>query len=63
MITEKQAIDIAKRYGLQNEIIHCIHELNMDPEAALYEWDLLDLNNNSEIDESGAAQYFEAEFV
>ena len=64
IITESEALNIARQYGLENEVARCIHEQFMDPWDALYEWDLLspeDFNDN--VDESGAEQFVETEYT
>jgi hypothetical protein len=63
-LTESDALNIAKQYGLEQEVAHCIHELFMDPCDALYEWDLLNPEDfNDSINESGAEQYIENEYT
>lgn len=64
IITEAEALRIARQYGLENEVADCIHKQFMDPWDALYEWDLLnpeDFNDN--VDESGAEQFVETEYT
>ena len=64
IITEGEALQRAKEYGLEREVAQCIHEQFMDPWDALYEWDLLnpeDFNDN--VDESGAGQFVETEYT
>lgn len=42
-ITKEQAeaINLAKKYGLEDEVECAMFELGMSPEEALAEWDLL----------------------
>ena len=64
IITEAEALRIARQYGLENEVADCIHKQFMDSCDALYEWDLLspeDFNDN--VDESGAEQFVETEYT
>ena len=64
IITEEEALQRAREYGLEGEITYCIHKLKMDPWDALYEWDLLnntDYDNN--YDDPGANQYVENEYT
>ena len=64
IITEGEALQRAREYGLELEVARCIHEMSMDPWDALYEWDLLspeDFNDN--VDESGAEQFVETEYT
>ena len=63
-ITYTDALNIARKKGLEYEIARAINEQGLSPWEALYEWDLVsyeayDINDYS----SGAAQYNEAEFV
>lgn len=39
-MTREEAIKLAKKYCLEDEVIYCIDELGMSPEEALYEWDI-----------------------
>ena len=54
IITENEALEIAREYKLEDEVTRCIHEMSMDPWDALCEWDLLnesdyeDYNNRSD---------------
>ena len=41
IITENEALEIAREYKLEYEVARCIHEMTMDPWDALREWDLL----------------------
>ena len=41
IITENEALEIAREYRLEYEVARCIHEMSMDPWDALCEWDLL----------------------
>ena len=41
IITENEALEIAREYKLEYEVTRCIHEMSMDPWDALREWDLL----------------------
>lgn len=38
---KKEALKIARAYGLDNEVKYCIECCGMTPEEALKEWDLL----------------------
>lgn len=38
---KKEALKIARQYGLDNEVKYCIKYCGMTPEEALREWDLL----------------------
>ena len=54
IITENEALEIAREYKLEYEVTRCIHEMSMDPWDALREWNLLneldyeDYNNRSD---------------
>ena len=54
IITENEALEIAREYRLEYEVAKCIHEMSMDPWDALREWNLLnesdyeDYNNRSD---------------
>ena len=48
IITENEALEIAREYKLEYEVTRCIHEMSMDPWDALHEWDLL---NESDYEE------------
>lgn len=39
-MSRADAIALADKYGLAEEVTHAIDDLGMDPEAALYEWDI-----------------------
>ena len=41
IITENEALEIAREYRLEYEVARCIHEMSMDPWDALRGWDLL----------------------
>ena len=38
IITEGEALQRAREYGLEAEVARCIHEMSMDPWDALYEF-------------------------
>lgn len=38
---QAEAINLAKKYGLEAEVEYAMFELGMSPEEALAEWDLL----------------------
>ena len=45
-IEEKQrefekGLALAQEHGLEAEYLHCVNELNMTPEQALKEWDII----------------------
>ena len=40
-MTRAEAIAAAAKYRLQGEVIYCMDHLNMEPEEALAEWDIL----------------------
>ena len=63
IISEAEALRIAREYGLEKEIAQCIHEEFMEPSDALYEYDLLNDNESSNEDFSGANQYIETEYT
>lgn len=64
IITEDEALQRAREYGLEWEVAQCIHEAFMDPWDALYEWDLLtDFDYGDYDDRSGAEQYVENEYT
>lgn len=63
IISEAEALRIAREYGLEKEIARCIHEEFMEPSDALYEYDLLNDNELSNEDFSGANQYIETEYT
>jgi len=64
IITEGEALQRAREYGLEYEVAQCIHEQFMDPWDALYEWDLLkELDYDNSHDDSGAEQFVENEFT
>ena len=64
IITEAEALQRAREYGLEREVARCIHEQFMDPWDALCEWDLLKESDWSITqDESGAEQYVETEYT
>ena len=64
IITEAEALRIARQYGLENEVADCIHKQFMDPWDALYEWDLLeDSDYDNSQDDSGAEQFVENEYT
>ena len=48
IITENEALEIAREYKLEYEVARCIHEMSMDTWDALHEWDLL---NESDYEE------------
>lgn len=39
-MSREEAISLAAKYGLQDEIIYCIDVLGLSPEEALDEWDI-----------------------
>lgn len=39
-MTREEAISIASKYNLQEEVIYCMDELDYSPEEALDEWDI-----------------------
>lgn len=39
-MSREEAITLASKYGLQDEIIYCIDVLGLTPEEALDEWDI-----------------------
>lgn len=39
-MSREEAISLATKYGLQDEIIYCIDVLGYSPEEALDEWDI-----------------------
>ena len=64
IITEGEALQRAREYGLEIEVAQCIHEQFMDPWDALYEWDLLEDSDYGDYDDrSGAEQYVENEYT
>ena len=64
IITEAEALRIARQYGLENEVADCIHKQFMDPWNALYEWDLLkESDYDNDYDDPGAEQYVETEYT
>ena len=64
VITEGEALQRAREYGLEREVAQCIHEQFMDPWDALYEWDLLKDSDYGDYDNrSGAEQYVETEYT
>lgn len=64
IITEGEALQRAREYGLEREVARCIHEQFMDPWDALYEYDLLNESDyNGDYDDSGAEQYVETEYT
>jgi len=64
IITEAEALQRAREYGLEREVAQCIHEMCMDPWDALYEWDLLNESDyDNPEDDSGADQYVETEYT
>ena len=63
IISEAEALRIARQHGLEKEIARCIHEQFMEPSDALYEYDLLDDNDSINEDLSGANQYVETEYT
>ena len=64
IITEAEALRIARQYGLENEVADCIHKQFMDPWDALYEWDLLNESDyDNDYDDPGANQYVETEYT
>ena len=64
IITEAEALQRAREYGLEGEITYCIHKLNMDPWDALYEWDLLkNTDYDNDYDDPGDNQYVENEYT
>jgi hypothetical protein len=64
IITEGEALQRAREYGLEREVARCIHEQLMDPWDALYEWDLLNDSDYGDYDDrSGAEQYVETEYT
>lgn len=64
IITEDEALQRAREYGLEWEVAQCIHEAFMDPWDALYEWDLLTDSDYGDYDNrSGAEQYVENEYT
>ena len=50
IITESEALHIARQYGLENEVADCIHKQFMDPWDALREWDLLEESDYEDCD-------------
>lgn len=64
IITEIEALQRARQYGLEIEVAKCIHEQAMDPWDALYEWDLIEESDYEDNDNrSGEAQYNEVEYT
>ena len=39
-MTRQEALGIAEKYCLQEEVLYCMDELGYSPEEALDEWDL-----------------------
>lgn len=41
IITREEALELASKYGLRDEVEWCMDFCGFTPEGALYEWDLL----------------------
>lgn len=37
----EKGLTLAQEHGLEAEYLHCVNELNMTPEQALKEWDII----------------------